>query len=93
MPAEVKAQQKSMIVAMIISFFLAGLGIAYAGNVGKGVKIFLLALFVFIINIFVFMGILSVVYVIIWIAGLVLTYLEVNEANERKRRILDQYRI
>ena len=33
-------KDKNMILAVIISFFLAGLGIAYAGNTKKGVLIF-----------------------------------------------------
>ena len=93
MPAEVKAQQKSMVLAMIISFFLPGLGIAYAGNVSRGVRIFLLYAFLFLLTVFLLNIIFFYINVIIWIIGLVLNYLEVNDANEIKRRMLDQYRI
>lgn len=85
----IDVNEKSMALAMIISFFLTGLGIAYAGNIVKGVGYFLGYLVIILIISLIFTGIIiSLINIIIWIIGLVLTYQEVNEVNQQKRMLL-----
>lgn len=73
-------KDKNMILAVIISFFLAGLGIAYAGNTKKGVLIFT------IFALLVISGIISplfrIIAILLWAYTLYLTYIEVEIANE-----------
>ncbi|WP_407381565.1 hypothetical protein [Methanobrevibacter sp.] len=73
--------QKNMSIALLISFFLAGLGIAYVGDVKKGVSIFAAAVILNIISIYAFGFILGVVIFILWIYGLYETYREVKIIN------------
>ncbi len=85
----IQIQEKNMGVALLISFFLNGLGMAYAGNVGKGVGFFVGSI---IINIFLYLmniGILrSIILIIILIIGLFLTYQEVDAYNQRQRLLI-----
>lgn len=83
-------EEKSMGIAMLISFFLYGLGIAYAGNVAKGVGYFLGSIIIIFFLALIFRSwVLSLIIIIIWITGLFLTYQEVNEYN-LKQRIMRQ---
>ena len=85
----IHVEEKSMGIAILISFFLYGLGIAYAGDVAKGVGYFALAFIIaFIANLIFKNWISLLINIILWIVGLVLTYQEVNEVNQRKRLIL-----
>ena len=85
----INIEEKSMGIAILISFFLYGLGIAYAGNVAKGVGYFVGAIIIVIIMGLIFQNwISSIINIIIWIVGLVLTYQEVNEVNQQKRMLL-----
>lgn len=70
-------QPKSMIIALLISLFLIGLGVAYAGNTKKGFIIFIAG----IISSLIFPPLGT----IIWIIGLIVTYLEVKSVNENKK--------
>lgn len=74
-----KAGDKSMILALIISFFLTGLGIAYVGNKKKGITLFLVFLIFYILS--RFMPICFVISSIIWAYGLFETYNQVKKAN------------
>ena len=71
--------EKSMLVALVISFFLPGLGIVYAGNVKKGMVLFIVG---FVFN---FLGIgiaiCSIVGILVWAYSLYCTYNEVKIAN------------
>lgn len=67
---------KNGAIALIISFFLSGLGIAYLGDYKKGVMIFAAWGVCHIISIYSFA--FSVIEFIIWIYGLYATYQEVN---------------
>ena len=69
-----------MIVALIISIIFTGLGIAYAGNIKKGVGIFAVAVLLNILGMWV-SGIFAIISLIVWVAGLYLTYQEVKIAN------------
>ena len=72
--------EKSMAIAMILSFIIAGLGIIYVGDdVRKGLIILGAVIVCNIISTFVFFFI--VVPIIIWAYGLYLTYQEVNAHN------------
>lgn len=82
-----KANEKSMIKAMLISCFLPGLGIAYAGDTGKGVLYFAATIIIDIIGLFT-LGIFNfIVSIPLWAGGLYLTYKEVDEVNERNARV------
>lgn len=72
-------KKKDMILALIISFILMGLGIFYAGNRKKGLIIFIVGI---IFNILGFgIPICSVIGMLIWVYGLYATYNEVKIAN------------
>ena len=45
----INTEEKDMVIALLISFFLSGLGMAYAGNVGKGVGYFVGSIIVYFI--------------------------------------------
>ena len=72
--------EKNMIVALIISFIFTGLGIAYAGDVKKGVIIFAIGVVLNILGLYV-NQIFSYISILVWIAGLYLTYQEVKAVN------------
>jgi len=81
------ANKKSMAVAIIISFFFTGLGIAYAGDTLKGVLYFIGSIVITFALAFVrIRGIIFfIVLLAVWIGGLILTYLEVEKTNEIAR--------
>ena len=72
--------EKNMIVAIIISFIFTGLGIAYAGDIKKGVGLFAVGVVLNILGLWVNM-IFSYISIIVWIVGLYLTYQEVKMVN------------
>lgn len=63
------------IIALVISFFLTGLGIAYLGDIKKGVGIFAIAIILGILNLYV-SSIFYYIAILVWIAALYLTYKE-----------------
>ncbi len=73
--------EKNMAIALLISFFLTGLGIAYAGDVKKGVGIFALAVILNIISMYVLGLILGIVIFILWAYGMYETFQEVKIYN------------
>lgn len=82
----INTEEKSMAVALLISFFLSGLGMAYAGDVVKGVVYFVVSiLIIFVAGLFFRSWILFLINIIIWAVGLTLTYQEVNEYNQQRR--------
>ena len=72
--------EKNMAIALIISFILSGLGIAYAGDVKKGVIIFAITVVCNILNLYV-SSLFLILSIIVWAYGLYATYLEVNLVN------------
>jgi uncharacterized Tic20 family protein len=72
--------QKNMAIAIIISFLLTGLGIAYAGDVKKGLIYFAIAIVLNILGMWVSF-IFSILSIIIWVYALYQTYLEVKAVN------------
>lgn len=72
--------EKNMIVAMIISFIFTGLGIAYAGDLKKGIGIFAVGVILNILGMFV-NQIFSYISIIVWVVALYLTYQEVKAVN------------
>ncbi len=73
------SNEKNMILALIISFFLTGLGIVYAGEKKKGIILFVVALILYIIGRAV--PILAVIAILIWAYALYETYNQVKIAN------------
>ncbi|MBE6496963.1 MAG: hypothetical protein E7Z81_01565 [Methanobrevibacter sp.] len=72
--------QKNMAIAIIISFLLTGLGIAYAGDVKKGLIFFAIAIVLNILGMWVSF-IFSIISLIFWVYALYQTYLEVKAVN------------
>ena len=70
---------KNMIVALVISFFLVGLGIFYAGNKKKGIILFIVGLIFYILGGGI--AIFAVIGLLIWAYALYETYNEVKIAN------------
>ena len=74
-----QSSDKNMILALVISFFFTGLGIAYAGDKKKGIILFIVGLT------FGIMGravhILSIVAIVVWAYALYETYNQVKRAN------------
>ncbi len=68
-----KDKPKNMIIALIVSFFLSGIGIIYAGNTKKGIICFL--------GFFFAQWFDPIFGLTIWIYNLYATFIEVNAAN------------
>jgi len=63
------------IIALVISFIFTGLGIAYLGDIKKGVCLFVIGVVCSLLGMYV-MGIFTYIAIIVWIAALYLTYKE-----------------
>ena len=63
------------IIALVISFIFTGLGIAYLGDLKKGVGIFAIAVILSLLGLYV-SSIFNYIAIIVWIAALYLTYKE-----------------
>ena len=79
---------KSMFLAMLLSFFLTGIGIAYAGNVKKGLVYFAIGIVLSILNSYV-SSIFGLFMFIFLIYALYATYKEVK--GEPVSPILEKY--
>ena len=61
----------SPILALIISFFLPGIGTVYAGNIMKGLIIFIVAVILGALATIFLLGIIAyILYVIVWLYGM-----------------------
>jgi TM2 domain-containing membrane protein YozV len=59
------------ILALIISFFLPGIGTVYAGNIMKGIIIFIVAVILGALATIFLIGIIAyILYVIVWLYGM-----------------------
>ena len=59
------------ILALIISFFLPGIGTVYAGNIMKGIIIFIVAVILGALATIFLLGIIAyILYVIVWLYGM-----------------------
>ena len=59
------------ILALIISFFLPGIGTVYAGNIMKGLIIFIVAVILGALATIFLLGIIAyILYVIVWLYGM-----------------------
>lgn len=74
-------EEKSMAIALVISFFLPGLGLAYAGDVQKGIMIFAASIICGIISLYFAGMFFGLVRFILWIYGLYATHQEVKFYN------------
>lgn len=72
--------EKNMIVALIISFIFTGLGIAYAGDLKKGLGFFAAGVILNILGMFV-SSVFSYIAILVWIVALYFTYQEVKLVN------------
>lgn len=72
-------------VAAVLSFFYAGLGQIYNGQIGKGIA-FILAYLVSILLMFVLIGFITTP--ILWIWGMVDAYKSAEKMNEEQKRPL-----
>ncbi|MEA5037252.1 hypothetical protein SDC9_32714 [bioreactor metagenome] len=71
--------KKSMILGLILWFFLGGIGLVYAGRVGLGIALFIIQI---ICAFIAFLIIPAIIAILVWIAVLVLTYNAIKENNE-----------
>ncbi|MFA0832496.1 MAG: hypothetical protein ACC609_00645 [Methanobacterium formicicum] len=61
----------SPILALIISFFLPGIGTVYAGDIMKGIIIFIVALILGALATIFLLGIIAyILYIIVWLYGM-----------------------
>ena len=59
------------ILALIISFFLPGIGTVYAGNIMKGIIIFIVAVILGALATVFLLGIVAyILYIIVWLYGM-----------------------
>ncbi|MBI4812913.1 MAG: hypothetical protein ACXVHT_12800 [Methanobacterium sp.] len=59
------------ILALIISFFLPGIGTVYAGNIMKGIIIFIVAVILGALATIFLLGIIAyILYIIVWLYGM-----------------------
>jgi len=59
------------ILALIISFFLPGIGTVYAGNIMKGLIIFIVAVILGALATIFLLGIIAyILYIIVWLYGM-----------------------
>ncbi len=70
--------EKSKIIALVISFIFTGLGIAYLGDVKKGVILFAVGVVLSCLGLWV-AGIFSYIAILVWIVALYLTWKEAEE--------------
>ena len=68
---------KSMFLALLLSFIFTGIGIAYAGDVKKGVIYFGIGIVINILGLFVH-SIFTIIALVFWIFALYVTYKEVK---------------
>ena len=67
------------ILALIISFFLPGIGTVYAGNIMKGIIIFIVAVILGALATVFLLGIVAyILYVIVWLYGMYDAYTTAN---------------
>lgn len=71
--------EKSMILGIVLWFFLGGIGLAYAGRVGLGIALFIIELICAFLAVFIIPAIIAI---IVWIVALYLTYKAIKENNE-----------
>ncbi|AMK15723.1 hypothetical protein [Methanobrevibacter olleyae] len=72
--------EKSTAIAMIISFIFTGLGIAYLGDIKKGVGFFAIGIILSILGLYV-SNIFNYIAILFWIVVLYLTYQEAQAIN------------
>lgn len=70
--------EKSKIVALVISFILTGLGIAYLGDIKKGASLFAAKIVLNVLGMWV-SRIFSYIGILVWIAALYLTWVEAEK--------------
>lgn len=69
-----------MKIAMVISILFTGLGIAYAGNLKKGVALFGIVIVLNVLGMWTY-NIFNKITILLWIYGLYATYMEVKLVN------------
>ena len=76
---KVVSGEKSMVLGIILWFFLGGIGLAYAGRVGLGIALFIIEI---VCAFLAFLIIPAIIAIIVWIVALYLTYKAIKENNE-----------
>ncbi len=71
--------KKSMVLGIILWFFLGGIGLAYAGRVGLGIALFIIEL---VCAFFAVLIIPTIIAIIVLFVALYLTYKAIKENNE-----------
>ena len=82
-------KEKSMPIALVLSLLLPGIGIVYAGDVAKGLTVFIgLVIINFLLNTVLKSPITPILSIALIICSLYITYEEVNAVNEEKRNMM-----
>ena len=82
-------KEKSMPIALVLSLLLPGIGIVYAGDVAKGLAVFIgLVIINFLLNTVLKSPITPILSIALIICSLYITYEEVNAVNEEKRNMM-----
>ena len=82
-------KEKSMPIDSVLSLLLPGIGIVYAGDVAKGLAVFIgLVIINFLLNTVLKSPITPILSIALIICSLYITYEEVNAVNEEKRNMM-----
>jgi len=79
---------KSVVVSVILSFLIPGLGDLYCGSWIKALIFFALDFFAFILMFA--MGIGALLYVPVWVCGLISAWLSASKSEKRKIKKVDK---
>lgn len=86
-----KKENKNIYIALILTFFLTGLGSIYAGNAKKGLILLIARLAFAVIGVFV--GIFLVLSVLVWTYGFYEAYKDVMIANGHSNpKLIDDFK-
>lgn len=88
---KIKTKSKNIYLALILTFFITGLGSVYAGNIKKGLVLFL-ARFVFILVGGVIANFFIILSILVWAYAFYEAYRDVQIANGHKNpKLIDDF--
>ncbi len=88
---KVKTTHKNIYIALVLTFFITGLGSAYAGNTKKGIALLLIRIFSVIIGVFV--NFFFVMSVLVWAYAFYEAYKDVQIANGHTNpKLMDDFK-
>lgn len=85
------SKQKNVYIALILSFFITGLGSVYAGNIKKGLVLFSTRLLLIVIGLFI--NIFIIFSIFIWAYAFYEAYRDVQIANgQNNPKLIDDFK-